>query len=154
MLPSPYHRHDLSVATVGARRGGKPLEMPNLCTKAYHSGTVWYFALWYRILQFDNSPRVMPQSESKNSIQVIERMTRLLDALANSSAPASLKHLAQCAALHRRRHPRRRWRPDRRAVGIGAGGAHESKLVSPGERDRGKHLALCRPRRIALGRVR
>jgi len=42
----------------------------------------------------------MAQSESKNSIQVIERMTRLLDALANSPGPAGLKHLAQSAALH------------------------------------------------------
>jgi DNA-binding IclR family transcriptional regulator len=42
----------------------------------------------------------MAQSESKNSIQVIERMTRLLDVLANSPEPASLKHLAQSAALH------------------------------------------------------
>ena len=42
----------------------------------------------------------MAQPESKNSIQVIERMSRLLDALAESSAPASLKHLAQCAELH------------------------------------------------------
>ncbi|MBE0622920.1 MAG: IclR family transcriptional regulator [Burkholderiales bacterium] len=42
----------------------------------------------------------MPQPESKNSIQVIERMARLLDALANSPAPASLKHLAQTAGLH------------------------------------------------------
>src|SRR5450759_3974308 len=74
--------------------------MSNLRTKSYHSGTVPDFALWYRILQFDNSPRVMAQSESKNSIQVIERMTRLLDALANSPGPAGLKHLAQSAALH------------------------------------------------------
>jgi DNA-binding IclR family transcriptional regulator len=42
----------------------------------------------------------MTQSESKNSIQVIERMTRLLDALSDSPAPAGLKHLAQSAALH------------------------------------------------------
>lgn len=42
----------------------------------------------------------MTQTESKNSIQVIERMSRLLDALADASAPASLKHLAQSAALH------------------------------------------------------
>lgn len=42
----------------------------------------------------------MPQSDPKNSIQVIERMGRLLDALAASPAPASLKHLAQAAALH------------------------------------------------------
>jgi len=68
--------------------------------KSYHGGTIRDFALWYRILQFDNAPRVVPQSESKNSIQVIERMTRLLDALADASAPASLKHLAQRAALH------------------------------------------------------
>ena len=42
----------------------------------------------------------MAQSESKNSIQVIERMTHLLDALASSPAPAGLKYLAQFAALH------------------------------------------------------
>jgi IclR family KDG regulon transcriptional repressor len=42
----------------------------------------------------------MPQPESKNSIQVIERMTRLLDALARSPAPMGLKHLAQSTVLH------------------------------------------------------
>jgi DNA-binding IclR family transcriptional regulator len=42
----------------------------------------------------------MAESGSKNSIQVIERMTRLLVALANSPAPAGLKQLAQSAALH------------------------------------------------------
>jgi DNA-binding IclR family transcriptional regulator len=42
----------------------------------------------------------MAESESKNSIQVIERMTRLLDALAASPGPAGLKHLAQSARLH------------------------------------------------------
>ncbi|MBE0614843.1 MAG: IclR family transcriptional regulator [Burkholderiales bacterium] len=42
----------------------------------------------------------MTQAESKNSIQVIERMTRLLDALAESPVPASLKHLAKSAGLH------------------------------------------------------
>jgi DNA-binding IclR family transcriptional regulator len=42
----------------------------------------------------------MNHPESKNSIQVIERMSRLLDALADSSAPTSLKHLAQSAGLH------------------------------------------------------
>jgi len=42
----------------------------------------------------------MAESESKNSIQVIERMTRLLDALAKSPGPAGLKHLAQSAGLH------------------------------------------------------
>ncbi len=68
--------------------------------KSYHSGTVPYFALWYRILQFDTFTYFMAQSESKNSIQVIGRMTRLLDTLAASNAPAGLKHLAQAAALH------------------------------------------------------
>jgi len=38
--------------------------------------------------------------ESKNSIQVIERMTRLLDVLATSADAASLKALAVKAALH------------------------------------------------------
>ncbi len=42
----------------------------------------------------------MAQARSKNSIQVIERMTRLLDALANSPAPVGLKQLAKAAALH------------------------------------------------------
>ena len=42
----------------------------------------------------------MPQSDPKNSIQVIERMSHLLDALANSPAPASLKQLAHDAGLH------------------------------------------------------
>ena len=42
----------------------------------------------------------MSQAESKNSIQVIERMTRLLDALAESPSPASLKQLGQAAGLH------------------------------------------------------
>lgn len=42
----------------------------------------------------------MAQSESKNSIQVIERMTRLLNALADSPGSAGLKHLAQSAGLH------------------------------------------------------
>jgi len=42
----------------------------------------------------------MSEAESKNSIQVIERMARLLDALAHSPAPASLKLLAQATALH------------------------------------------------------
>ena len=74
--------------------------MSNSCMKSYHTGLSPDFALWYRILQFDNSRRQMTQSESKNSIQVIERMTRLLDALANSPSPASLKDLAQSAALH------------------------------------------------------
>jgi DNA-binding IclR family transcriptional regulator len=74
--------------------------MSNSCAKSYHSGTDPDFALWYRILQFDNCTFDMAESESKNSIQVIERMTRLLDALAASPAPAGLKHLAQSAALH------------------------------------------------------
>lgn len=74
--------------------------MSNFRVKSYHGGTIRDFALWYRILQFDNLRLRMAESESKNSIQVIERMTRLLDALANSPAPVGLKHLAQAAALH------------------------------------------------------
>jgi DNA-binding IclR family transcriptional regulator len=38
--------------------------------------------------------------KSPGSIQVIERMMTLLDALAASPEPASLKHLAQATALH------------------------------------------------------
>lgn len=38
--------------------------------------------------------------ESKNSIQVIERMTALLDVLAESPEPVALKHLAQATGLH------------------------------------------------------
>lgn len=38
--------------------------------------------------------------ESKNSIQVIERMTSLLDVLAEASDPVPLKHLAQATGLH------------------------------------------------------
>ncbi len=38
--------------------------------------------------------------ESKNSIQVIERMTALLDVLADSSEPVALRHLAQATGLH------------------------------------------------------
>ena len=42
----------------------------------------------------------MSEPESKNSIQVIERMARLLDALSELPTPAGLKQLAQAAALH------------------------------------------------------
>lgn len=38
--------------------------------------------------------------ESKNSIQVIERMTSLLDVLAEASDPVPLKRLAQATGLH------------------------------------------------------
>ncbi len=41
-----------------------------------------------------------PNPDSKTSIQVIERMMRLLDALAAHSDPVSLKELAQQTALH------------------------------------------------------
>ena len=40
------------------------------------------------------------QPENRNSIQVIERMMSLLDALAASPEPASLKQLAQSTQLH------------------------------------------------------
>ena len=39
-------------------------------------------------------------SDSKNSIQVIERMTRLLDALAEHAEAVTLKQLAQATSLH------------------------------------------------------
>lgn len=42
----------------------------------------------------------MPEKETKSSIQVIERMMHLLDALARHTAPASLKHLAAETQLH------------------------------------------------------
>ena len=42
----------------------------------------------------------MATSESKNSIQVIERMTRLLDALAEHAEAVTLKQLAQATSLH------------------------------------------------------
>lgn len=40
------------------------------------------------------------QSESKSSIQVIERMTRLLDALSEHADAVTLKQLAQATGLH------------------------------------------------------
>lgn len=40
------------------------------------------------------------QTEAKGSIQVIERMMLLLDVLANTPAPATLKLLAQATGLH------------------------------------------------------
>ena len=46
-----------------------------------------------------NKPAVAT-SESKNSIQVIERMTALLDALAGHAEPVSLKQLARTTGLH------------------------------------------------------
>ncbi len=42
----------------------------------------------------------MPEAESKSSIQVIERMIRLLDALAHSPDAVSLKQLSQATGLH------------------------------------------------------
>jgi DNA-binding IclR family transcriptional regulator len=44
--------------------------------------------------------RAVATSESRNSIQVIERMTRLLDALAEHADAVTLKHLAQATSLH------------------------------------------------------
>ena len=40
------------------------------------------------------------ETEGKTSIQVIERMMRLLDALAEHSDPVSLKELSRGTALH------------------------------------------------------
>ncbi len=42
----------------------------------------------------------MSENESKSSIQVIERMTRLLDILAQSPDTVTLKHLSQTSGLH------------------------------------------------------
>jgi DNA-binding IclR family transcriptional regulator len=42
----------------------------------------------------------VPEAESRSSIQVIERMLRLLDALAQSPDAVSLKQLAQSTGLH------------------------------------------------------
>ncbi|HXC40770.1 MAG TPA: IclR family transcriptional regulator [Burkholderiales bacterium] len=42
----------------------------------------------------------MPQTESKNSIQVIERMMTLLDELAQHPEPVALKKLAHATKLH------------------------------------------------------
>lgn len=42
----------------------------------------------------------MAEPESKNSIQVIERMSKLLDVLAQHPQPVGLKALAQAAGLH------------------------------------------------------
>ena len=64
------------------------LEISRLRVKSYHGGSGADFAARYRFLQFDRFPQLMAKSESKNSIQVIERLTRLPDALANSPAPA------------------------------------------------------------------
>ncbi|WP_176328202.1 helix-turn-helix domain-containing protein, partial [Burkholderia vietnamiensis] len=41
-----------------------------------------------------------PTPDPKTSIQVIERMMRLLDALADHTDPVSLKELAQSTELH------------------------------------------------------
>jgi DNA-binding IclR family transcriptional regulator len=42
----------------------------------------------------------MPSPESKNSIQVIARMMKLLEVLAQSAQPVGLKKLAQASSLH------------------------------------------------------
>ena len=42
----------------------------------------------------------MAQTEVKGSIQVIERMTSLIDALANAAEPLSLKALSSTTGLH------------------------------------------------------
>ena len=42
----------------------------------------------------------MPQNAAKSSIQVIERMTKLLDVLAQHGQPVGLKRLADAAGLH------------------------------------------------------
>ena len=43
---------------------------------------------------------ILADKENRASIQVIERMMQLLDALAREPGPTSLKHLAQTTGLH------------------------------------------------------
>jgi DNA-binding IclR family transcriptional regulator len=51
-------------------------------------------------LSIRRKPKLAAQQESKNSIQVIERMTKLLEVLAHYHDPVSLKLLAGEAGLH------------------------------------------------------
>jgi DNA-binding IclR family transcriptional regulator len=46
------------------------------------------------------------KAETRNSIQVIERMSRLLEALARHGQPAALKSLAEASGLHTASSPR------------------------------------------------
>ena len=62
------------------------------------------FALWYKRLLLHRTNRIMKIESSpasdKTSIQVIERMMTLLDALAGYPDPVSLKELAKVTGLH------------------------------------------------------
>ena len=63
-----------------------------------------FFALWYKRLLLHRTNRIMKIESSpasdKTSIQVIERMMTLLDALAGYPDPVSLKELAKVTGLH------------------------------------------------------
>src|SRR4030081_1826520 len=59
-----------------------------------------YSVLRYRIASFELLSLAMANAESKNSIQVIERMMKLLEVLAQNVQPAGLKNLAQASGLH------------------------------------------------------
>src|SRR5688500_20346320 len=54
----------------------------------------------YKIGPFPRIPIAVAGKEAKSSIQVIERMMHLLDALAEHGAPVNLKQLALRTALH------------------------------------------------------
>ena len=53
-----------------------------------------------RILTQCNRTMASPKEEQKNPIQVIERMTRLLEVLADHPEPLGLKRIAQLTGLH------------------------------------------------------
>src|SRR5262249_55876596 len=58
-------------------------------------------ASWYK-LAHSGFPftRAMANAETKSSIQVIDRMVKLLDVLARHAEPVGLKTLAQASSLH------------------------------------------------------
>ena len=62
------------------------------------------FTLWYKVRHILHCTNHIMKNESgdapKTSIQVIERMTALLDALANYTDPVSLKELSKVSGLH------------------------------------------------------
>src|SRR5436305_11794486 len=53
---------------------------------------------WHRILQCGMA--ASPRADAKNPIQVIERMMRLLDVLAQHPEPLGLKQISQYTGLH------------------------------------------------------
>lgn len=63
-----------------------------------------FFTLWYKIILLQRTNRIMKPAQtsetSEISIQVIERMISLLDALAQYPDPVSLKELSAVTGLH------------------------------------------------------